>query len=67
MVENLSRDERVSLAAIVATTTAIAWYRSELTGWQRLTSLGLVALVSFLTATATLAVLNHWNPGWYRS
>jgi len=66
-MRNLSRDELVSITVIGITAAVLAWYQTNLTGVQRLTTAVLTLLVSMSCATAVTVVLKRWNPHWYRS
>lgn len=61
----LSRDESVSIVVIAITVAVFAWYRSDMTGIQRVTTVTMALLVSVATATAVFLFLRRWDPVWY--
>jgi len=67
LIRNLSRDEIVSITIIGITVAVFAWYRTNMTGIQRLSNSIIVLLVSIGCATAVTVVLKEWNPTWYSS
>jgi threonine/homoserine efflux transporter RhtA len=67
LIRNLSRNEIVSIIIIGITVAVLAWYRTDMTGIQRLTNSIIGLLVSISCATAVTVVLKKLNPTWYSS